>query len=295
MNVIKRLAYVPWIASSVSRLRLRRIAQHSYFVLRGRPEMVCLSLDGIEATFAARTPHELRCVESTWFSEKQMLVRALSCLQPGDVFVDVGGNLGMFAIFAAKMVGPEGRVIAFEPETVAFGRLKGNVALNELCNVTALQLALSDSCGSQTLILGEPDAVSQSAHIGDLGGNSQTIETATYDGLVARRELPVPQVVKVDVEGHELAALRGMAKSLSDPSCRALFCELHPQLWPAEATESEVDALVRSFGFDTLHIEGRSSQLHLAAMKRGSKLSHRIPSEIIGAQENKIERTCNES
>src|SRR5258707_1738804 len=100
MNMIKRLAYVPWIASSVSRLRLRRIAQHSYFVLRGRPEAVCLSLDGIEASFRARTPHELRCVESTWFSEKRMLSRALSCLQAGDVCTDVRCNLGTLAIIA---------------------------------------------------------------------------------------------------------------------------------------------------------------------------------------------------
>jgi len=269
MNVIRRLAYVPWIASSVSRLRLRRIAQHGYFVLRGRPEVVRLSLNGIEATFAARTPHELRCVEGTWFSEKQMLGRAVSCLQPGDVFVDVGGNLGMFTIFAAKIVGPTGRVIAFEPETIAFGRLQANVALNGLQNVTVLQLALSNSCGAKTLILGEPDAVSQSAHIGDRVGNSEAIETVTYDGLAGRGALPVPHVVKMDVEGHELAALRGMAVTLSDPSCRALFCELHPQFWPTGVSESEIVTVVRSFGFDLLDVEGRSSQLHLAAMKAG--------------------------
>ena len=265
--MIKRLAYVPWIASSVRRLRLRRFAQHSYFVLRGRPEVVRLSLDGIEASFTARTPHELRCVESTWFSEGQMLSRALSSLQAGDVFVDVGGNLGMFAIFAAKIVGPTGRVIAFEPETVAFGRLQANIELNQLRNVTALQLALSNSCGRSTLILGEPDAVSQSAHIGDRSGKSEVIETVTYDGLAQARALPIPQVVKMDVEGHEMAALQGMASTLSDPSCRALFCELHPQFWTAGVNQEEVDAVVRSFGFDFLDVEGRSSQLHLAATK----------------------------
>jgi FkbM family methyltransferase len=267
MNVIKRLAYVPWIASSVSRLKLRRIAQHSYFLLRGRPEIVRLSLDGIEASFTARTPHELRCVESTWFSEKQMLERAISSLKPGDVFLDVGGNLGMFTIFAAKAVGPGGRVIAFEPESVAFSRLKANVELNGLRNVTALQLALSNSFGTKTLILGEPDALSQSAHIGDRGGNSESIETAIYDGLAQRRALPVPRVVKMDIEGHETAALRGMAVTLSNPSCQALFCELHPQFWPTSVSEGEVDVLVRSFGFDSLQVENRSSQLHLAAMK----------------------------
>lgn len=196
-----------------------------------------------------------------------MLSRALSSLHAGDVFVDVGGNLGMFAIFAAKIVGPTGRVIAFEPETVAFGRLQANIELNQLHNVTALQLALSNSCGRSTLILGEPDAVSQSAHIGDRSGKSEVIETVTYDGLAQARALPIPQVVKMDVEGHEMAALQGMASTLSDPSCRALFCELHPQFWPAGVSENEVDAAVRSFGFDFLDVEGRSSQLHLAATK----------------------------
>src|SRR5207302_584448 len=114
---------------------------------------------------------------STWFSERQMLSRALSALQPGDVFVDVGGNLGMFTIFGAKIVGANGKVIAFEPETVAFRRLQANVELNQLQNVTALQLALSSSCGRRTLVLGEPDAVSQSAHIGDRSDKSEIIET----------------------------------------------------------------------------------------------------------------------
>ena len=89
----------------------------------------------------------------------------------------------------------------------------------------------------------------------------------TYDGLAQLRALPIPQVVKMDVEGHEMAALQGMASTLSDPSCRALFCELHPQFWPAGVNEKEVDAVLRSFGFDFLDVEGRSSQLHLAAVK----------------------------
>jgi FkbM family methyltransferase len=197
-----------------------------------------------------------------------MLERAISSLKPGDVFLDVGGNLGMFTIFAAKAVGPAGRVIAFEPESVAFSRLKSNIELNGLQNVTALRLALSNFCGRKNLILGESDAVSQSAHIGDPGPQSELIETVTYDGLTESRALPIPQVVKMDIEGHEMSALRGMAASLSNPSCRALFCELHPQLWTAETTASEITSLATSFGFDLLDVEERASQLHLAGLKR---------------------------
>src|SRR5580765_7707639 len=69
----------------------------------------------------------------------------LARLEPGDVFVDVGANIGVFTVMAAKRVGPTGRVIAFEPSPSVIRYLEENVRLNELTNVTVCPLALDES------------------------------------------------------------------------------------------------------------------------------------------------------
>lgn len=73
-----------------------------------------------------------------------MVWGVLSNVNGGDTFLDVGSNLGLFSVFAAKFVGPEGAVLAFEPETVAHGRVTRNIRLNGLHNVRVFKLALSE-------------------------------------------------------------------------------------------------------------------------------------------------------
>src|SRR5690242_21315762 len=105
---IRRFTYSPVIGACIKRLGLRKVMQSAYAGLRGNPGVVRLSLQGVEAIFASSTPQELRCVEGTWCTEKEMLGRVLSSVRAGDIFLDVGSNLGLFSIFAAKAVGLAG-------------------------------------------------------------------------------------------------------------------------------------------------------------------------------------------
>src|SRR6266496_451229 len=73
-------------------------------------------------------------------------------LRPGDVFVDVGANIGLFTLIAASRVGPTGKVIAFEPTSETYERLVGNVRLNRLRNVDCVRSALSDHSGELDLV-----------------------------------------------------------------------------------------------------------------------------------------------
>jgi FkbM family methyltransferase len=242
--------------------------QWIYAKVQRNPGVVRFSLHGVEAVFSARTPVELRCVEGTWFTETEMLSGVLSGLQAGDAFLDVGSNLGVFTVFAAKVVGPEGKVVAFEPETTAQSRLIENIRLNNLQNVTALKLALSDTRATGRLILGDAGGVSQSAHLADDTGPSEVVETADYDWLVANKSLPIPRVVKMDIEGHEFKALRGMSATLSNPACAALFCEIHPLSLPKDVSPEQVVELIRSFGFERVQTKKRSGQLHSIATRQ---------------------------
>ena len=66
-------------------------------------------------------------------------------MRPGDVFVDVGANIGLYTLIAAHIVGASGRVYAFEPGSETYRRLLSNVQLNQMTNVSCHELALSDS------------------------------------------------------------------------------------------------------------------------------------------------------
>ena len=77
----------------------------------------------------------------------------LHTIRAGDVFVDVGANIGYYTVIAAKIVGDQGHVYAFEPDPTSFAILKANVERNGLANVTLEQKALSNEPGSLRLFL----------------------------------------------------------------------------------------------------------------------------------------------
>jgi FkbM family methyltransferase len=264
---MKRLSYSPSIAKCVSKLGLRNLARRAYAGLHRVPGVRRYSIQGIEASFQVRTPLELRCVEATWFGEQEMLNSVLSDLRSGSVFLDVGSNLGMFTVFAAKAAGSRGMVYAFEPETQAYARLTENIRLNSINNVKVFKQGLSDTRGHSKLLLGQQDGVSQSSRISEAVGKSEVVEIVQYDWLMENQEFPVPKVVKIDVEGHEFAALQGMRRALSDPSCVSLFCEVHPADLPTNVTVKKVLELIEAFGFEKVSTREREMQVHVIAGK----------------------------
>lgn len=127
-------------------------------------------------------------------------------LQPGATFWDVGAHAGFFAILAARLVGSSGRVDAFEPLPDNRRRLARAIELNGVTNVNVHACAVSDRGGEATLY-GSSASVTWS--LVDEGGASEavTVATETLDSLA--RSLPPPDVLKIDVEGSEVAVLRG--------------------------------------------------------------------------------------
>ncbi len=137
-------------------------------------------------------------------------------LPEGGVFMDIGANVGFFTLLAARRVGKGGQVHAFEPEPRTYAALRRNIALNRLTNVTAWQLALSDTAGTATLF---PHAGGNSGAASlrplENSGPPVAVELDTYDRLAAERGLPVPSLIKIDVEGAETKVIRGMTQLLS--------------------------------------------------------------------------------
>ena len=138
-------------------------------------------------------------------------------LRPGDVFVDVGANIGMHTIAAARVVGPSGRVIAFEPYGPTMRLLEKSVWLNGLADVVQLhETAVSDSPGRQLLYLGK---TSGHHSLYRLAPSDSAIEDSIEVPVIRLEEvvevaLPV-RLIKIDVEGSELAVIDGCRDLLS--------------------------------------------------------------------------------
>ena len=120
--------------------------------IRGTPQSLVRSLAGVRM----RLYGDSRLCEMLYFDQFEPETRSFldAFLRPGDVFLDVGANVGLYTIAAARIVGNAGRVHAFEPCSQTFSRLEENVLLNGFGNVSCHRLALSDSNAEAQLEIG---------------------------------------------------------------------------------------------------------------------------------------------
>jgi FkbM family methyltransferase len=148
----------------------------------------------------------------------------------GGVALDVGANVGAYALLLGGWVRPGGRVYAFEPSRQAFEGLAAHVALNGLGDVVRpVRAAVSDREGRAMLAAEGHHGTSRLAS-GD-GEGTETVETVTIDQFCAREQI-VPTLIKIDVEGWELEALRGARDTIARGGrSLALFVEMHPTAW----------------------------------------------------------------
>lgn len=123
-------------------------------------------------------------------------------LSPGDVFVDIGANIGWYTIIGAAKVGPAGRVYAFEPEPLNHALAARNIARNGLKNVTLERIAISDARGEAALFLSEDNLGDHRLYQSGDARPSETVPTVTLGEYFAARPGPV-RLIKIDAQGSE--------------------------------------------------------------------------------------------
>jgi FkbM family methyltransferase len=133
-------------------------------------------------------------------------------LRPGDVFVDCGANIGLFTVWGADLVGSRGTVIACEPVAETFRRLEENCALNDIADrVRLVNRAVAAEGGLEVRLAGDAHNVMSIDASSDIVG--QVATTITIDHLVDGSSEVAG--LKVDVEGYELATLRGGEETIA--------------------------------------------------------------------------------
>jgi len=222
----------------------------------GLPRALRLYVHGERDRHVSRRIRE----EGIWEPFETSLV--LDLLAPGDVFVDVGANIGYFSVLAASRVGSEGAVFAFEPDPDNFRLLEANGALNGLGQrITAVAAALSDHAGQGRLYLSADNLGDHRVYAGDEARDSLAIALYRGSDFLAAR-LARLDLLKVDTQGSEFQVIAGlMPLLLSLPRAPRVLIELTPHaLREAGASGRQLIELLATLGQPMWiidHIEGR--------------------------------------
>jgi FkbM family methyltransferase len=149
--------------------------------------------------------------------ETQLLMNAV--LRPGDRFVDVGGNIGMITLHAAALVGAGGQVDTFEPNPACCLRIESALRGNDIRHVRLHRVGLSDQVATATLtLLTNYSGMGTLAPVDDgqkeMITGTVSVPVEVGDSILLRDSRPAA-MIKIDVEGFETRALRGMREALS--------------------------------------------------------------------------------
>ncbi len=153
----------------------------------------------------------------TWLFER--------VLRPGDALVDVGANVGYFSLLGARLVGPTGRVLAVEPSPPTVTRLRENVALNRYDTVTIADCAASDCDGTVEIT----ECIDRNSGMNTMRPSAGarrrwTVPALRLDSLIPA-DWPV-RLIKLDIEGAEALALRGLSGLLARPDAPDVLSEI---------------------------------------------------------------------
>jgi FkbM family methyltransferase len=210
----------------------------------------------IEVAYCTPNP-ATRWRVDTFFTKEPDTLQWIRGFASGEVLVDIGANVGMYTIWAAKTRGA--RVFAFEPESQNYALLQKNIVINGLgALVTAYCAALTDEEAFSVLYLSDfmlggschTFGAAQDHHLQQrTAGYTQGCYSTTLDRLVDRGTLPVPDHIKVDVDGLEHKVFAGCRRTLADPKVKSVLVEINTGL--AEHRRIIDDMARLGFGYST--------------------------------------------
>lgn len=169
----------------------------------------------------------------------------LHFLRPGDLFIDIGANVGSYTILASAHAGAE--TISFEPVPSTFSRLVNNISINQLHNnVKAFNIALGSAKGS----IDFTHAFDTVNHVEMMSGeNTIKVELNTLDAIL--RDNQFPALIKIDVEGFETEVIKGATKTLRSDQLKAIIIELNGSALRYGYDESLIHETLVGLGFSS--------------------------------------------
>jgi FkbM family methyltransferase len=166
-------------------------------------------------------------------------------IKPGSVVYDVGAHVGWYTLLAAVVVGETGQVFAFEPAPLNMQYLHEHLRINNISNVTSLEVAVANDVGFNRFDVSTHRSMGRLAEQGH-----KQVAVTTLDELTQGRQTPHPHFMKIDVEGAEFRVLEGAEKTLN---------KTHPTIFLATHgadVHQECCNFLRDLGYRLSPIEG---------------------------------------
>lgn len=171
-----------------------------------------------------------------------------SLIRPGMTIVDIGAHIGFYSLLSARLVGSEGKVYAFEPEPSNYALLLKNITANRYENVViAINKAVTNKPGPVSFFLGVRSDVHSLFHKPWSSSQTITVEGTTLDDFFQSEGWPPVDLIKMDIEGAEKAALETMKQLVGKNQSLKLIIEFSPgnQATAGVSNEEFFDTLVK--------------------------------------------------
>ena len=204
---------------------------------------------------AFRTPSARALWRAETLLEKEPATIAwIDRFAPGDVFWDIGANIGIYSLYAAKTKGVT--TLAFEPASFNHALLCDNIRLNAMTDrIAAYALAFSDRSrlGELAAADDEPGAAVASVEDEGVGRLKEGAIILSIDDFLARFAPPFPTHIKIDVDGVETQILEGGRNTLADKRLQSLLVEVDER---DAGRPAAIDAILGEFGFRLVEVQG---------------------------------------
>jgi len=202
-------------------------------------------------------------------------------IEPGMVVIDVGAHVGYYTLLAARLVGPTGKVYAFEPEPANYALLLKNIELNGYNNVEPVRKAASNRVDFSTLFLTALDNGRHSTYRHGLPeSGSMIVEMTTIDAFLEAEGCPRVDFIKMDVEGAELDVLQGMTRLIENSVQLKLVIEFNPFLLnSAGVAPTQLLNKPTSWSFKTFCIDEQKGLLPLGEINVPSLVDKLLASQ----------------
>lgn len=182
-------------------------------------------------------------------------------VREGMTAIDLGAFIGLHALYLAKLVGPKGKVFAFEPHPYNYNLFLKSIEANEYNNIIAIQKAVSDKIEKTTFFIDPNSPYGHTIYDPKDGWKSVEVETITLDEFFKDKDNKV-NIIKMDIEGAEMAALQGMKKILKKNRKLRIFTEFYPKRLESAGCYPE-DFLneLKKYGFKLFNINEEKKKL----------------------------------
>lgn len=207
----------------------------------------------------------------TYESERLMTNLFTKLVTEGMIAVDIGAHVGYYTLLAARAVGDEGKVFCFEPEPSNYILLLKNIEENNCNNVVPVQKAVTNTTGSIKLFMAK-DPSGHSIRSDNPHQKAIVVDSTTLDDFFTGRKHPI-HVIKIDVEGAEMAVLQGMRNVIAKNRQLNIFTEFNPRaLTRAGFLPTEYFQMLVNCGFEIYVINEQKQSLEPAEVNHVMKM-----------------------